>query len=126
MVVTTRVTAAAETSRRLGSRLRVWLLIAGLAGLAAGIHVAAVAPVRHVALYGGLPWIALAVGFAVADSIVVHINIGRHAHSFSFADVPLAIGLLLAPHTSLLSSRLVGGAVLLLVARRQPLTKLAF
>src|SRR4051794_19958490 len=126
VVVTARITARAETSRRLGSRLRVWLLIVALAGLAAGIHMLAVAPVRHVPLYGGLPWLALVLGFAVADSIVVHINIGRHAHSFSFADVPFAVALLLAPHVSILTSRLVGGGLLLLLVQRQPLTKLAF
>jgi hypothetical protein len=126
VVTTAQTSPAAEARTRLGSRLRVWMLIAGLASAAVMLNVVLVEPVRHPSLFGGVWWYVLVAGFAVADLIVVHVNIGRHAHTFTSSDIPLAAALLLLPDVSILSARLVAGVIALGLVRRQPLTKLAF
>jgi diguanylate cyclase (GGDEF)-like protein len=126
VVTTTQTSPVAEAHTRLGSRLRVWLLIVGLAAAAASLNIFVVVPMRHPSLFGGGWWYVLVAGFAVADLIVVHVNIGRHAHTFTSSDIPLAAALLLLPNVSILSARLVAGAIALGLLRRQPLTKLAF
>ena len=126
MTTATATSTAAETRSRLGSRLRVWLFIATLGSVAATLDVLVVMPARHTPLVGGGWWFVLVAGFAVADLIVVHVNIGRHAHTFTSSDIPLAAALLLLPNVSIITSRLVAGAIALGVVRRQPLTKLAF
>ena len=68
----------------------------------------------------------LLVAFVLTEAYVVHINVGKHAHSFSFSDVPTAVGLFLLPPAGLLSAKLVGAAVSLLLVRRQRPVKLAF
>src|SRR3954452_3776628 len=92
----------AEARMRLGSRLRVWLFVAALASAAVLIDVLVVAPVRHVPLVGGTWWFVLVAGFVLGDLVVVHVNIGRHAHTFTSSDIPLAAALLLMPSVSLL------------------------
>jgi diguanylate cyclase (GGDEF)-like protein len=119
-------TATAEARPRLGSRLRVWLFILALACAAALIDVLVVADLHDVPLVGGAWWFVLVVGFVVADLVVVHVNIGRHAHTFTSSDIPLAAALLLMPHASLLTARVVAGVIGLGLIRRQPLTKLSF
>jgi diguanylate cyclase (GGDEF)-like protein len=122
-----RAQVRAEARTRLGPRRHVWAFIVALATAAATLNVVVAAPVRQVGWAGQIGWWALlAAGFAVADLLVVHVNIGRHAHSFSASDVPLAAALLLLPHASILTSRLLGGALVLVLVRRQSLTKLAF
>jgi diguanylate cyclase (GGDEF)-like protein len=73
-----------------------------------------------------LEWLVLAVGFAVAEACVVHVNVGRHAHSFALADMPLVAGLLLLAPLPLVTARLAGALVALVVVRRQPPVKVAF
>src|SRR4051812_2933365 len=111
---------------RPGSKPRVWLFIVALAAAAVGVYALVVAPARHVPLLGGGWWLVLIAAFAVSDLVVVHVNIGRHAHTFTSSDIPLAAGLLLLPGVSLLTSRLIGGFVALGLVRRQQPVKLAF
>src|SRR5206468_2579641 len=73
-----------------------------------------------------LDWALLTAGFVVAESVVVHITVGRQAHSFAFSEVPFVVGLLFFPATHLITARLAGTAVALLLLRRQALVKVVF
>src|SRR4051794_37580870 len=105
---------------------RVWLLVVAL-GAAAGA-VFAWAPLTTAAepQVGLGVLVAMAVAFAVAEACVVHLNVGRHAHSFAFADVPFVVALFVLPPGPLLAARLAGAVIALGVVRRLPLVKLAF
>src|SRR5438874_682228 len=107
-------------------RVRVWLLVLALAAGAAVVWAMAPhGPGTFSVSHGHTAWFALMLGFVVTDAYLVHVNVGRHAHSFSFAFVPLVLGLFLLPPDQLLSARLLGGACALTILRRQPV-KMAF
>ena len=108
-------------------RVRVWLLVLGLAAgaafawlLAWGDNTALPSPAHATAL-----WIGIAAAFVLTDTNMVHVNVGRHAHSFTFSFVPLVLGLFELTPTQLLSARLAGAATGLLLLRRPPV-KVAF
>ena len=73
-----------------------------------------------------LSWWALALGFMVAESCVVHLQFRRSAHSFTLGDVPLVFGLLFATGGDLMLGALLGSAATLLIERRLVLVKLLF
>jgi len=68
----------------------------------------------------------LALGFAVAESLVLHVEIGDHAHSASLAELPLVLGLFWLDPLTVLAARLLAGAVVLVVVRRQSAVKVLF
>jgi diguanylate cyclase (GGDEF)-like protein len=106
--------------------LRIWLVVAFLAGSAAALWIFAPPTPWPSHPRGGLGlWLGLVLAFAVTEAYVVHINVGRHAHSFSFTEVPTVLGLLLLAPGPLLAARLGGGALALILVRRQPPVKLA-
>ena len=106
--------------------LRIWSVAALLTGSAAVLWflVPSVPWPSHPRDGLGL-WLGLALAFAVTESYVVHINVGRHAHSFSFTEIVTVVGLLLLSPGPLLAARLGGGALALVLVRRQRPVKLA-
>lgn len=62
-------------------------------------------------------------GYVVSERLVFHIESRNEAVSFSPADIPLALGLVLLPPLTLLAVRIVGGAIGLVIWRKQPLFK---
>ena len=106
--------------------MRVWLLVLGLAASAACVWALSnpggfvPTPGRNTAL-----WIGLTVAFVLTDTNMVHVNVGRHAHSFTFSFVPLVIGLFELTPGQLLTARVLGAATGLLLLRRPPV-KIAF
>jgi diguanylate cyclase (GGDEF)-like protein len=114
---------------RLLARVRalsaVWLLnavIAVAAGLLYGLSAWRLGPVAH----PHLPIWALVIAFVAGERAVVHLHFRRSAHSFSFGDVPLVLGLLFASTPQLLFAATVGTAVPLILDRRLPTIKIAF
>ena len=105
---------------------RVWLftlvLIAGTIALA----LLWVPPAPPVAVPIMIPWWLLAAGFYLAEAKVIHLHIGRSAHSFSMSELPLVAGLFLVTPPEFILARLVGSAIALFVNRRQRSVKLAF
>jgi diguanylate cyclase (GGDEF)-like protein len=106
--------------------LRIWSLVVFLAGGAAAFWFLGPSQPWPSHPRGGLGlWLGLTLAFAVTESYVVHINVGRHAHSFSFTEVPTVVGLMLLSPGPLLAARLGGGALALIAVRRQRPLKLA-
>jgi signal transduction histidine kinase len=111
---------------RLGGAQRVWLL-SGLVATAAALLFFLV--VRHLQPLDAprrIPWWALAVMFAVAEVLVIHLQLRREAHSFSLGEIPTVLALFFAAPTDLVVGQLLGAAVALAVHRRQSPLKLAF
>ena len=106
--------------------LRIWSLVVFLAGAAAALWFLGPSVPWPSHPRGGLGlWLGITFAFVVTEAYVVHINVGRHAHSFSFTEVVTVVGLLLLSPGPLLAARLGGGAIALVVLRRQPPMKLA-
>ena len=72
-----------------------------------------------------LPWWAIAVGWVVFESCVVHLQFRRSAHSFSLADLPFVFGLLFATAGGFLLGAVLGSAIAYAL-RRLPPIKCAF
>jgi diguanylate cyclase (GGDEF)-like protein len=106
-----------------GRVLGLSLLIASAAGAAYFLSV------RHLGPSGvpvDVPWLALAVGYAMAELSVVHIEFRRDAHSVSLNEIPLVLALVFATPGHLLVAHLVGAAAVLVLQRRQAVLKLVF
>jgi len=73
-----------------------------------------------------LPWWALAAIFYVTEAKVVHLHIGRSAHSFSMSELPVVYGLFFFTPAEYIVARLLGAGLALVIARRQRSVKLAF
>jgi diguanylate cyclase (GGDEF)-like protein len=73
-----------------------------------------------------LPWVLWAGAFAVSEALVVHVQWQREAHSFSVGDLVLGAGLLLSVPTHLVMAQVLGGAVALVLHRKQRGLKLLF
>ncbi len=73
-----------------------------------------------------LPWWALAAIFYITEAKVVHLHIGRSAHSFSMSELPVVYGLFFFSPAEYIVARLLGAGLALVIARKQRSVKLAF
>ena len=105
---------------------RVWLFTLVLILLTALLAIVVVPPQPPIAVPIAIPMWLLAIGFYLAEAKVIHLHIGRSAHSFSMSELPLVAGLFLVTPPAFIAARLVGSAVALVVNRRQRRVKLAF
>src|SRR3954453_1289039 len=107
----------------LGTNVRRWgesgvvllmaLVMAALAAVA-GRHLLGAAVHRRALL----PWWALAIGFAAAETWVVHLQVKRESRDVSMSELPLVLGLFFASPLQLLIGRLAGSAAVILLHRR--------
>jgi diguanylate cyclase (GGDEF)-like protein len=105
---------------------RVWaltVLLSGIALVLASIELPAgqlaQAPVV-------LPWWALAGLFYLTESKVVHLHIGRSAHSFSMSEIPVVYGIFFFTPAEFIVARLLGAGLALVISRHQRSVKLGF
>ena len=105
---------------------RVWLFTLVLISLTAMLAILVVPPQPPIPVPIAIPMWLLAIGFYLAEAKVIHLHIGRSAHSFSMSELPLVAGLFLVTPPAFIAARLVGSAVALVVNRRQRRVKLAF
>lgn len=104
---------------------RIWALSAGLWFLAiVGVRWLAGLPVENT-FDITLTWWQLAVGFYLAEVLVVHLQFRKDAHTLSMSELPMVLGLLFASPLALLVGQLVGSAAALVIHRRQSPVKLA-
>ena len=68
----------------------------------------------------------LFVASPAAESLVVHINFRKSAHSFSLLELPLTVGILALPPLLVVLAYGLGSGLVLLIRRRQPPVKLIF
>jgi diguanylate cyclase (GGDEF)-like protein len=105
---------------------RVWALTVVLTAIAIVLAVAelpAGAPARAPV---PLPWWVLAGIFYVTESRVVHLHIGRSAHSFSMSEIPVVYGIFFFAPAEYIAARLLGAVVALVFSRNQRSAKLGF
>ena len=102
----------------------VALLIVGLLGTAVLLDVA----VLDATFSGAEGWTLLlvAAAFAAAEGAVMHVELGKNAHSVSLAELILTVGLFELHPYELTAARLLGGGLVLALIRKQRPLKLAF
>jgi diguanylate cyclase (GGDEF)-like protein len=108
-----------------GSARRVYALTAALAPFVA-VLAWRVMGRPAIAPELGVPWLVLLPLFPLAEGMVIHLPLGRSAHTFTFREVPTAIALFLLPTSTFLTVAVVSCAAVLLVVERQRGPKLAF
>jgi diguanylate cyclase (GGDEF)-like protein len=72
-----------------------------------------------------LQWWVIALISVGAEFMVFSIEFRRDVYTFTFSEVPLVLGLMLASPLQLIIGRLVGEAIFLIVKQRQPIRKLS-
>jgi len=107
-------------------RRRVGLFAALLGLVAAGLGLHGVQLPQEPDAAQALACLALALAFTIGESLVLYVDISDDAHSASLVELPLVLGLLLVDPSTLVAARLLGGAVSLVLVRRQAGGKLAF
>jgi diguanylate cyclase (GGDEF)-like protein len=120
------VLAASTRRLRLGPSHRIALLTTVLTVTAVALFAIVVRPLSPTAAVLPLPWVAWAVAFALTETLVVHVQWQREAHTFSMGDLVMAAGLFLAAPTDLVVAHVVGAAAAFVLHRRQRGLKLAF
>ena len=95
-----------------------------LAGLAIDLVVLDLRPVRAIVTSPGV-WMLFA-AFAVTEAVVLHFELGRNAYTVSLCELPLTVGLFFLPAASLAPARVLAGAMVLCLVRRQRPLKFAF
>ncbi len=114
----------------LGARtgtFRVWVLALAMAATATTVWWVVLRERQAPFAAGSVPWVlVVAVLFYVAETAVIHLHIGRSAHSFSMSEVPLILGLFFLDPVAFLVARFVGAGLALVISRRQRSVKLAF
>ena len=68
----------------------------------------------------------LALMFALTEAVVLHVQMGRETPAISLSEIPLVLGLVYASPVTLLATRFVGSAAVLIGYRRQPPLRAAY
>ncbi len=105
---------------------RVWMLTIVLLGGSFVLGLVELGEVAPRTLNVPVPWPLVALAFYIVETRVVHLHIGRSAHSFSMAEIPLLFGLFFLDPLSFVVARMLGGGLALVIARKQRAAKLAF
>ena len=118
--VTARVTRTTSGARRIVAFTALLTALAVLLAVTTLPHDAPAVPPL------AIPWLFLAGLFYVAEAKVIHLHIGRSAHSFSMSEIPVVIGLCCFSPVAFIMARLIGSGLALVVGRHQRSVKLAF
>ncbi len=107
---------------------KVLPLIAGMVAVGIAVDLTVVnLNGSHLPLSAAVVRLVLLAGvFALCDGAVIHIELGRNAHSVSLGEVALTLGLFFLSPMELPLVRVLAGAAVLLVVRRQRPLKVAF
>ena len=106
--------------------MRVWLFTFLLTALTVGLALLIVPPAPPIPLPFIVPVWVIGVGFYLAEAKVIHLHIGRSAHSFSMSELPLVAGLFFVSPPAFIVARVIGSGLALFFNRRQRSVKLAF
>jgi len=105
---------------------RVWLFTLLICALAVALGLAIVPSAMPANPPVTVPWWLLVVAFYVVEAKVIHLHIGRSAHSFSMSEIPLVFGLFLVAPAEFIAARVIGSGLALVLSRRQRSVKLVF
>ena len=105
---------------------RVWLFTLVLTALTVCLALVLVPSEPPIPLPFEVPVLLIVGGFYLAEAKVIHLHIGRSAHSFSMSELPLVAGLFLVSPPAFIVARLIGSGLALFFNRRQRSVKLAF
>ncbi|MDH3247347.1 MAG: HAMP domain-containing histidine kinase [Acidimicrobiia bacterium] len=118
-------TAAARVRQTARNPLRAgWLFTAILALLTPAVWLAVPSGEIHVGFE--LTWWFVALTAFAAESLVIHLEYRKDAHSFSMGEIALVVALFSATPSSTLTGWLIGSAAALVFSRRQTLLKISF
>jgi diguanylate cyclase (GGDEF)-like protein len=120
------MTGVTAVLRRITGAQRVWLLTGFLLAAAVVLLLIEMPDRAPRSLPFALPWVVIGAAFYVAETRVVHLHIGRSAHSFSLAEIPLLFGVFFLSPVEFIAARMIGGGLALGVSRHQRSVKLAF
>src|SRR4051812_16620166 len=84
-----------DAAPRFSVRHRIILLVAVLGAAAAALGLTVVPSLAGPDSALGLPWMAWVGAFALAEVLVVHVQLQKDSHSFSLTDLVLVAGLYL-------------------------------
>ena len=116
--------------RRLGSSTtgtaRVWALTVVLGAIALVLATIELPAGQLAQAPVAVPWWLLAGLFYLTESKVVHLHIGRSAHSFSMSEIPVVYGIFFFRPAEFIVARLIGAGLALVIGRRQRSVKLGF
>ncbi len=120
--------ASSETRRgvRFGGAARVWLLVGAITLLALAAYAVGVTRLSPLPGEVRIPWLVLAVFFYLAEACVVHLHFRREAHTLSFNDLGIVLGLFTVTPEGLILAQLIGAGAALVLHRRQRPLKVAF
>ncbi len=113
--------------RLASGQVRIWALVASIAVGAIAVWVVAAATAWTT--FSGEPqlsWLALAALGFLAEAWVVHIHFRRQAHTLSFNELVIVLGLFFVPPVGIMLAQLSGPTLALVFSRRQRSVKLAF
>ena len=116
--------ATSEAAAR-DARARMIMLAIAMAVVAIPLH-ALVVGRSHPVPPLSLPWWAIALGFLVTESFSISLNIKGDAHSASFSEIPLLLGLAAGSPTGLILGRTLGSSVAFATMNGYRGAKLAF
>jgi diguanylate cyclase (GGDEF)-like protein len=105
---------------------RVWALTVLLTAVASILAALELGGGQPAAPPIGLPLWVLALLFYATEARVVHLHIGRSAHSFSMSEIPVVYGIFFFQPGEFILARLIGAGLALVISRRQRSVKLAF
>ena len=118
---------AVPAARQRSRAPRIWGLSALI--LVGGLALFAVTdgpPSVHPAWSSWSGWVGMVALFALAEAFVVHIHLGKSAHSISLTDGVVLLSLLHLGHGPTIGAVVLGGCLTLRFLRRQPLLKVVF
>ena len=105
---------------RLGPTLRVLLYALALASVGGLLLILTPSVTSVPDREWSLPFFALVIGFAIAETAALHVEIRKESHSLSLACIPLMFGLLYTSPLLLLVAYILGGVPTLLWIRKSP------
>jgi hypothetical protein len=105
---------------------RIWLFTLCIAVTTLLVYEGAIRGVSAPAGPVRIPWWGIAVLFLLAEAYPVHLHFRTETHSLSLSEIALVLGLFLTSPGGLITGQLCGGAVALIVIRRQRPLKAAF
>ncbi len=119
------IAAATQSVRRTHNPLRAgWLFTGLLATLTPAVWLAV--PQAEIKVGFQLSWWFVALIWFAAESLVIHLEYRKDAHSFSMGEIALVVALFSAGPSATLAGVVVGSAAALVFSRRQTLLKMSF